>query len=116
VGPISKTQIPDEYFLLTAKKSHAYRQVHGRLASPFPQDAWTETGFVFYTFDLMPEKSVDEPVAPSATALFVVDEVQNTLLVAKIITPDAAGAEALVQDLAGQDVTSTIPLPPFWGV
>lgn len=110
----TKIPYPDLQFLIVAKKSPAYRWIHDRLFSPFPQDAWTMDGFAFYVFELCPEEGRSYKAGTSPIALFVVDKAQEAVTTVKILIPDESASTARVQEWDRPDLAFVVSLPPSW--
>jgi Mg2+/Co2+ transporter CorB len=107
-------ETPDQRFLAVVKKSSAYRGIHRRLLSLCPQDAWTMDGFAFYVFELAPEESRACKPDNSSIAIFAVNEAQEMVITAKILTPDETLSTAWIQEWDKPEQVMVLPLPPSW--
>lgn len=83
----------------SVKRTPAYRQMHGRLISAHASDQWGDVGHVFVSFDLSPLPASDTGENVGALALFVVSEVDASVVSVKILTPRLDGEHIQVEDL-----------------
>lgn len=99
--------------LRVVKRSPDYRHLHAELLAAAPSDSWHAGRWGFYVFDLRSNQADTGDSAPRL-ALFTVNLFDLVLESVKVVTADAARAEAAVTDLRFEGQSLSLPLPVDW--